>query len=54
MVLFAAGAVSGFATAYLGSRAARWTAWAHRAFGVVLVGAGVWVLVAPIASFIKQ
>jgi len=54
VLLFAAGAVSGFAAAYLGSRAARWAAWTHRAFGVALVGAGAWVLVAPIASMFKQ
>jgi cytochrome c-type biogenesis protein len=54
VVLFAAGTVSGFAAAYLGSRAARWTACVHRAFGVVLLGAGVWVLVAPVAAVLKQ
>lgn len=54
VVLFAAGAVSGFAAAYLGSRAARWTSWVHRAFGVLLVGAGAWVLVAPVALMLKQ
>jgi cytochrome c biogenesis protein CcdA len=46
VLLFAAGAVSGFAAAYLGSRAARWAAWTNRAFGVVLLGVGAWVLVA--------
>jgi cytochrome c biogenesis protein CcdA len=44
VLLFAAGAVSGFAAAYLGSRAARWTVWVHRSFGAVLVIAGMWIL----------
>jgi cytochrome c biogenesis protein CcdA len=45
VLLFAAGAVSGFAAAFLASRAARWGERLHRSFGVVLVIAGVWVLV---------
>lgn len=45
VLLFAAGAVSGFATAFLSSRAARWGERLHRAFGVVLLGIGFWVLV---------
>ncbi len=44
VLLFAAGAASGFAAAYLGSRAARWAAWVHRAFGAVLVLVGAWIL----------
>ncbi|HNX50303.1 MAG TPA: cytochrome c biogenesis CcdA family protein [Thermoanaerobaculaceae bacterium] len=53
VLLFASGAASGFAAAYLGSRAARWATWTHRAFGVVLLGVGTWVLVAPITSVLK-
>jgi cytochrome c-type biogenesis protein len=44
VLLFGAGAVSGFAAAYLGSRAARWAVWVHRSFGAVLVIAGMWIL----------
>ncbi|MFN3412547.1 MAG: cytochrome c biogenesis protein CcdA [Thermoanaerobaculum sp.] len=40
VLLFAAGAVSGFATAFLSSRAARWGEGLHRAFGMVLLGIG--------------
>ena len=54
VLLFAAGAVSGFASAYLGSRAARWAAWTHRAFGVALVAVGGWVLAAPLVSLLQQ
>jgi cytochrome c-type biogenesis protein len=50
VLLFAAGAASGFAAAYLGSRAARWATWTHRAFGIALVGVGAWVLVSPVAA----
>ncbi len=45
VLLFAAGAVSGFAAAFVSGRAGRWGERLHRAFGVVLVVAGVWVLV---------
>ncbi len=45
VLLFAAGAVSGFATAFLSSRAARWGERLHRAFGMVLLGIGLWVLI---------
>jgi cytochrome c-type biogenesis protein len=54
VLLFAAGAVSGFAAAYLGSRAARWAAWTHRAFGAALLAVGGWVLAAPLASLLQQ
>jgi cytochrome c-type biogenesis protein len=54
VLLFAAGAVSGFAAAYLGSRAARWAAWTHRAFGAALVAVGGWVLAAPLVSLLQQ
>ena len=45
VLLFAAGAASGFASAYLGSRAASWAHRLHQSLGVVMVGIGVWVLV---------
>jgi cytochrome c-type biogenesis protein len=48
VLLFAAGAISGFAAAYLGSRAARWATWTHRAFGAALIIVGLWI-VAPLA-----
>ena len=41
VVLFAAGAASGFAAAYLGSRAATWAKRVHQGFGVILAGVGV-------------
>lgn len=45
VLLFAAGAASGFAAAYLGSRAAVWAQWIHRGLGGVMVAIGAWVLV---------
>lgn len=45
VLLFAAGAVSGFAASFVASRAARWGERLHRVFGALLVGAGAWVLV---------
>lgn len=45
VLLYAAGAVSGFAAAFLASRAARWGERLHRIFGAVLVAIGAWVLV---------
>jgi cytochrome c-type biogenesis protein len=45
VLLFAAGAASGFAAAYLGSRAAVWAQWVQRSLGVVMAGIGAWVLV---------
>jgi len=53
VLLFAAGAVSGFATAYLGSRAATWATWLHRVFGAAPVAVGAWVFLAPIVSALK-
>lgn len=50
VLLFAAGAVTGFASAYLKSRTAKLAAWTHRAFGVVMMGIGVWILVAPVTA----
>jgi len=44
VLLFAAGAVSGFAAVFFTSRAARWGERLKRTFGVMLVVAGVWVL----------
>jgi cytochrome c biogenesis protein CcdA len=41
VLLFAAGAASGFAAAYLGSRAAAWARRVHQVFGVILAGVGV-------------
>ncbi len=48
VLLFAAGAASGFAAAYLGSRAAVWARRLHQGLGALMVGVGVWVLV-PLA-----
>lgn len=45
VLLFAAGAASGFAAAYLGSRAAVWARRLHQGLGALMVGIGVWVLV---------
>lgn len=45
VLLFAAGAASGFAAAYLGSRAAVWAQWTQRSLGGVMVAIGAWVLV---------
>jgi cytochrome c-type biogenesis protein len=45
VLLFAAGAASGFAAAYLGSRAAVWAQWIQRSLGGVMVGVGAWVLI---------
>ena len=45
VLLFAAGAASGFAAAYLGSRAAVWAQRVQRSLGGVLVAIGAWVLV---------
>ena len=48
VLLFVAGAASGFAAAYLGSRAAVWAQRLHRGWRALMVGVGAWVLV-PIA-----
>lgn len=45
VLLFAAGAISGFAAAFITGRAARWGERLQRAFGAVLVVAGAWVLI---------
>ena len=45
VLLFAAGAASGFAAAYLGSRAAVWAKRVHQGFGVILAAVGVGLLV---------
>jgi cytochrome c-type biogenesis protein len=45
VLLFAAGAASGFAAAYLGSRAAKWAKRVHQGFGVILAAVGVGLLV---------
>ncbi len=45
VLLFLAGVASGFAAAYLGSRASVWAQRLHKAFGWVLVGASVLILV---------
>jgi cytochrome c-type biogenesis protein len=45
VLLLAAGAASGFAAAYLGSRAAAWASRVHQGFGVILAGVGVAILV---------
>ncbi len=45
VLLFAAGAASGFAAVYLGSRAALWAQRLHKGLGGVMVGVGAWVLV---------
>lgn len=41
VLLFVAGAASGFAAAYLGSRAAVWAKRVHQVFGMILAGVGV-------------
>lgn len=41
VLLLAAGVASGFAAAYLGSRAAVWARRVHQVFGLILAGAGV-------------
>lgn len=45
VLLLAAGAASGFAAAYLGSRAAAWAKRVHQVFGVILAGVGAAILV---------
>jgi cytochrome c biogenesis protein CcdA len=45
VLLLAAGTASGFAAAYLGSRAAAWAKRVHQVFGVILAGVGVGILV---------
>ncbi|MFI5142517.1 MAG: cytochrome c biogenesis CcdA family protein [Thermoanaerobaculales bacterium] len=45
VLLFAAGAASGFAAAYLGSRAAIWAQRIQRSLGGVMLAIGAWVLV---------
>lgn len=45
VLLLAAGAASGFAAAYLGSRAAAWAKRVHQVFGVILTGVGAAILV---------
>lgn len=45
VLLFAAGAASGFASVYLGSRAALCAQRLHKVLGVLMVGIGAWVLV---------
>jgi len=45
VLLLAAGTASGFAAAYLGSRAAAWAKRIHQVFGVILVGVGAAILV---------
>jgi cytochrome c biogenesis protein CcdA len=45
VLLLAAGTASGFAAAYLGSRAAVWAKHIHQAFGLVLAGVGAGILV---------
>ena len=45
VLLLAAGAASGFAAAYLGSRAAVWAQRVQRGLGGVMVALGAWVLV---------
>ncbi|MGE5235162.1 MAG: cytochrome c biogenesis CcdA family protein [Acidobacteriota bacterium] len=44
VLLLAAGAASGFAAAYLGSRAAVWAKQVHQMFGVILAGVGAAIL----------
>ena len=45
VLLFLAGVASGFASAYLGSRASVWAQRLHKAFGWVLIGVSVLILV---------
>jgi len=44
MLLFLAGAFTGFASAYLQGRGAKVGAWLHRIFGTLMVLLGLWVL----------
>ncbi len=44
VLLLAAGAASGFAAAYMGSRTAVWATRMHQVFGVILAGVGALVL----------
>jgi len=53
VLLFAAGAASGFAAAYLGSRAAVWAKRLHQAFGVILVGVAVTLLVSLLRHVVR-
>ena len=53
VLLLAAGAVSGFAAAYLGSHAAVWAKRVHQVFGVVLVGAGVVIAVSLVRLAVR-
>lgn len=48
VLLFVAGTVTGFVTVWAGSRAALWADRLHRAFGWILVAAGVWIGAAEI------
>jgi cytochrome c biogenesis protein CcdA len=50
VLLLAAGAVSGFAAAYLAGRTAVWAKRVHQAFGLVLLGVGV-VIAASLVRF---
>jgi cytochrome c-type biogenesis protein len=50
VMLFLAGAFSGFASAYLQGKGARVGQWLHRAFGTTLVLAGLWILWAQLRS----
>jgi len=45
VLLFLAGMASGFASAYLGSRASVWAQRLHRAFGWVLISVSALILV---------
>lgn len=50
VLLFLAGAASGFAAAYLGSRAAVWAQRVHRGFGALMVLIGVWIVAPMVLS----
>jgi cytochrome c-type biogenesis protein len=54
MLLFLAGAFSGFASAYLQGRGARVGKWLHRAFGTVMVALGLWVIWTQLAPMMHR
>jgi cytochrome c biogenesis protein CcdA len=54
LLLFLAGAFSGFASAYLKGRGAKVGHWLHRAFGTAMVLLGLWVLWTQVQSFFPR
>lgn len=54
VLLFLAGAFSGFASAYLRGKGAKVGQWLHRAFGAVMVLLGLWVLWTQLQGFLPR